>query len=60
MYLTKEDKERIAMGLMLYKQSLNLTPLQKNDLFDYNVIEFDETDSLAERLGFDKEYYDFV
>jgi hypothetical protein len=60
-YLTKEDKERIAMGLVLYKQSLNLDPLQENnELFEYNIIECSETNDLAERLGLDKEYYEFM
>jgi hypothetical protein len=56
-YLTKEDKERIAMGLMLYKKSLNLHKSPDNDLAEYNKIELEETDNLAERLSLDKEYY---
>jgi hypothetical protein len=57
-YLTKEDKDRIATGLMLYKRSLNLKQSPDNDLVEYNQIEVQETDDLAERLGLDKEYYD--
>lgn len=57
-YLTKEDKERIAMGLMLYKKSLNLHKSPDNFLADYNKIELEETDSLAERVCLDKEYYE--
>jgi hypothetical protein len=57
-YLSKEDKERIAMGLMAYKKTLNLHQSPDNSLVDYNKIELDETDNLAERLGLDKEYYE--
>jgi hypothetical protein len=56
-YLTKEDKERIAMGLMEYKRTLNLHRSPENDLAVYNQIELEETDNLAERLGLDKEYF---
>jgi hypothetical protein len=54
-YLTKEDKERIAMGLMLYKKTL-ITDTSP-DCGGYNHLERIETDDLAERLSLDPEYY---
>jgi hypothetical protein len=50
-YLSKEDKERIARGLMLYKRELNC------DQSPDNTIKVEETDNLAERLDLDKNNY---
>jgi hypothetical protein len=44
-HLSKEDRKRIAMALMVYKKSLDLEP--GNDLYEYNKIEIANTDELA-------------
>jgi len=49
-YLSKEDQDRIAMALMEYKRSIDLTNPN-------NKIELRDTDELAERLGLNEKFY---
>jgi|WetSurSiteA1Bulk_404760.scaffolds.fasta_scaffold69311_2 hypothetical protein len=56
--LSRDDRNRIAMGLMEYKKSLDLTDSQENDLLEYNRVEISETDELAIRLNLVGDYYE--
>jgi len=56
--LSRDDRNRIAMGLMEYKKSLELTDSQENDLLEYNRVEISETDELAIRLNLVGDYYE--
>ena len=56
--LSRDDRNRIAMGLMEYKRSLDLTDSQENDLLEYNRVEISETDELAIRLNLVGDYYE--
>jgi hypothetical protein len=57
-HLSRDDRNRIAMGLMEYKRSLDLTDSQENDLSEYNRVELSETDELAVRLNLVGDYYE--
>jgi hypothetical protein len=56
MHLTRDDSERIATALMVYKRSLDLS--EECDLYDYNVVEIVETDALAIKLDLVGDYYE--
>jgi len=57
-HLSRDDRNRIAMGLMEYKRSLDLTDSQESDLLEYNRVELSETDELAIRLNLVGDYYE--
>jgi hypothetical protein len=57
-HLSRDDRNRIAMGLMEYKRSLDLTDSQENDLLEYNRVELSETDELAIKLNLIGDYYE--
>jgi len=58
--LSRDDKERIAKGLMAYKRELKADmEIEYLDGIDYAEVEISEVDELARRLNLDRDYFEF-